>query len=170
MSTATASPTTEPRTVTRDDIRALGECDRATFHVYEDNSCICLHKEMEKRGPFEPKEREYRIDLRSRVADYDDQSEPAYDRDRVYSCFASVGNYRSSPSGVAALAEFLKPGDLMFLEWVATGNDYTKQHGVHMDYLRVIVRREKRGKSRDYEFHLETSVGPDNTARMIRRR
>lgn len=74
------------------------------------------------------------------------------------------------------IAQLLKVGDVLGLRWVADANGYVRNahysgdsemeafDSLHMDSCYLTV---KRGKSL-LEFHVATSICPDNSARMIK--
>jgi len=172
MTTATAEPTTdiELGTLTRDDLKALRQCDRAVFGTDrgESQGYIRCVKELKKRGPFDDDEREHRIECEAYGTVYGGgglcDSQPLRDSGRR--AFELVYNYEHAATPFGTFAALARPGDSITLHWTgAGGNQYEERAGLCRDSLSIEITR---GKHR-FTFLLDVSVCPDNSARMISR-
>jgi hypothetical protein len=89
-------------------------------------------------------------------------------RDEVSAeCFAMAGIYRDQNCGVSSILMTLRAGDEITFSFYpdAHSNQYVAKAGLHADALFLHVRRN--GK-RIASFEFETSVCPNNSARMCR--
>lgn len=83
-----------------------------------------------------------------------------------YTCYY-LHMYPLVDSTMMSLVNRIAVGDTLSLEWIANNdNDNYRSVGFHRDELRLVIGH-KNGKAERYL--VAVSVGPDNTARMIRR-
>lgn len=84
-----------------------------------------------------------------------------------YRCVTSVTLYRSQHCAASSILATLRAGDEIALEFSPDGhsNDYVRTAGLHADVLYLHVYRK--GVSHA-TFELESSICPDNSARMCR--
>ena len=80
------------------------------------------------------------------------------------SAFSMIGSAQFSESW-RTIATMLRAGDEIRLEWLPDyhSNDYARMVGLHVDVVRLDVRR----KDNRLTFDLNQSVCPDNSARMM---
>lgn len=171
MTTTTTTDTTvEVGTLTKADLAALRQCDRAIFktdRASERGQIRCV-KEVRAAGPFHDREREHLIECEARGNVYGDNglTDCHALRDTGRRAFALLQNYNHDAHPFGTFAALARPGDIVRLKWCGSGsNQYEKDAGLHHDSLTVEVRR---GKHR-FAFLLDSSVCPDNSARMISR-
>lgn len=187
MTEPATDTTPAPGTLTTEDIAALRMAEDVTFHHHDGKAFIRLY--IGRGGNNPPRvytvreqrlfaendsyvaDRTRTIPVPSHIYGYNDRS--ATDGSSwTEATHPHVACY-ASPYGAArysrkwrTLAEMLRGGDEVSLLWTADNNtDNIRQAGLHNDELALLVNR--RGKR--LEFHVDYSVGPDNTARMIRR-
>ena len=105
------------------------------------------------------------FDLPSRIQSYRESGEATADSRPWISAFAHLATYAESE--MHALTELvLRPGDLLSLVWLEeNNNDNLRDVRFHRDECKLVVERGKHLA----RFSIDTSVGPDNTARMVRR-
>jgi hypothetical protein len=73
--------------------------------------------------------------------------------------------YHSQCTAASTIINLLKAGDLVRLQFVADNNsEVMRSAGMHSDVLQLFVARG----SKQMVFWLDDSIGPDNSARMIR--
>lgn len=86
-------------------------------------------------------------------------------QERIPSCFDMI----STNDAWFSIVRTLRVGDELTLQWSAdNNNDLVREAGLHVDQVSLIVTpaREKAPKN---VWHLRTSVGRNNSARMIKR-
>ncbi len=180
--TATAAGT---HVLTRDDVTALRGADEVMFHYGPQTGSIVRAGLRGERSSGKP--RVYSAAQQLRYPNTDTYSD---DRHRDIPCGASMFGHghdtepgwraEDHPRAVAfemfqnaaynaawrTIVELIKPGDALTLQWAADNNsDTVRKAGLHVDELRLLVRRG----DRTLTFHLQRSITPDNSARMIRR-
>lgn len=170
MSSATTDQTAEPTiiigTLTKLDIRAMRDADSVSFHYHAGESHVSCSKRVKDAGPFDERERRYDIICTSDVTVYrDDNREDRH----AAACFAMIHSSQYSEEW-QTLVSCLKPGDVLSMRWVAADNNgYLKSAAgekLYHDRLYVKVKRDTRRLS----FHVDDSVCPNNSARMVRER
>jgi hypothetical protein len=166
--TTTLETTVELGTLTKTDIVALRQCDRAIFKTDRNSTqgLIRCVKKTKTKGPFDDGEREHTIDCEARGTVYgqDGLADCKSLRDTGRRAFALLHNYKHDAHTFGTFAALVRPGDAIRLKWCGSGsNQYEKNAGLHHDSLTVEV---KRGKHR-FAFLLDSCVCPDNSARMI---
>lgn len=189
--TETANTETAPElgTLTADDVAALRMAHDVTFHHHDGKAFIRLYLGRGASNPprvYSAREQRLFTETDSPVADrtrtmpvpshvygYSDRSAvdglvSAWTEQKypTVACFASPYGSARYARKWTTLAEVLRVGDVISLAWTADNNTETlRKAGLHADELALLVGR--RGKS--LEFHVDYRVGPDNSARMIRR-
>jgi len=145
--------------LTKQDINALRKADDVCFYYNqkEGNYLIAIKEATRKEKENNPfiRDCQFKINL-------DTEINP---KPKPMKAFASA--YSETFKGIA---EFLKPNDQIKLEWYkdALTNQYLIEQNLHGDALYLRVERE-RGKSiKFFKFLIDTSICPDNTARMIK--
>lgn len=164
--------------LTRDDIAAMRLADGVSFSVnkgaayirtslddkYSDESRIYTAREQrlfpEVREIIGGRERRFFCDYR--VEYYG----PKYAPDAPYACCA-VEMFARQSGAWRTIARLARPGDRVRLDWTG-GNDSDNMRdvGYHRDELRLILVGPN-GRDR-LAFLAAVSVGPNNTARMVR--
>lgn len=163
--------------LTADDITALREADTVTFHHGPENSryvATCIRAHMRGGYSSEPRiwsAREQRLfNEADRSGDRERTIMPARSSVRAYGqvigdravAFHSVSPARDTWQTIVGL---LRKGDTLWVEWVADNNNQNHEAvNFHSDELILHVLRGDRG----FAFKVAVSVGPHNTARMIR--
>ena len=152
-------------TLTALDVKALRQCDRvAISHNGTSVGILRCVKSVEKRGPFDEREVSYELPCRSSVCDYVGEGCGVRPRDTKFRCFDLVYNYTHTESSFATCGAFVRAGDILSLEWVGSSNGYTREAGLHLDTVSMIVKRG----DRKFVFPVATSCCPNNSARMIK--
>ena len=131
--------------LTKDDVKALRQCDRAIFTLQDGKTTVRCVRETKNPGPFDPKERTYTIEhCDSRVCDYDGHRWTA--DEGAYACYASAyGGKHNEASSFTTAAALIRPGDHLTLKWVAgNNNDYLRDAGLTHDELYLSIHRGKR--------------------------
>lgn len=66
------------------------------------------------------------------------------------------------------IAAAIRPGESLYFRWVRDNNNQVHESlGLHRDEFRLVVGKQGEAKSRAYL--VDVQVGPDNTARMVKR-
>lgn len=177
MSTTFVETVTVPAVgISADDVKALRQADTVSFHFTRGaGSGIVARKRVKNPGPFGDREREHEV---AAGAAFNGAHESG---DRVgtenANCHAMVMSAQVDECW-QTVAAFLKPGDVLRLNWYADAmtNGYLEGAAVrpghhaagqtlHADalYLRI-TRGERR-----FAFLIDVEICPSNTARMIRR-
>lgn len=148
------------------DLRALRNADRISLSFTDGAYAIRAVRDREKTA--NGFEQAVVISCDGKVVDYSKAT-----------LFGSTDNdYRYCSEAILTPSEdevwqtavgFIKPGDVLSLNWTASCNGWTEDHGLHIDHLRLRIKRQNGDKIKRYAFLLRTQVCPDNTARMIRR-
>jgi hypothetical protein len=155
--------------ITRTDISAFKAADRVYFqHQAHGNASFII---CEKRAPEPSPSNPFPVDQHRVIAC--NVLVRAYGGETGYSCTSpEIFNAYSTParSGVLlTLAAFLKAGDILTLEWIASNNnDVMTDAGLVRDDLHVLVKRgDKRGNFQLFDFFMAThSCEP--VARMVK--
>lgn len=152
------------------DIKALKQADRWCFDYRHGESFIRCVKEVTNPGPFDDRDKEYRIPCEVSFCGL-----CRNDADGVMprNCFSMTYNFQHSieSNGMLAVLLLLRKGDTLRLHWTCdNSNGYladVAKHGerLYRDELAVVIRRN--GKSL-CAVHIDTSLCPNNSARMIR--
>lgn len=170
-------------TLAADDVRALATAESVCFHRYGGEHYIrpqvgssidgsTIFTAAQQRVFNDTKntgsgERSRKIATGGSVYAYSYPGSPGWAEANAphVTCFESISSAQFSPTWTT-VAGLLRTGDVLHLEWVADNHSYlAENHGLHSDELRLIVKRGKRRLT----FALAFRVGPDNSARMIRR-
>tara|TARA_R110002020_G_scaffold35671_16_gene107469 strand:+ start:732 stop:1238 length:507 start_codon:yes stop_codon:yes gene_type:complete len=166
----TAGPTVEIGILTKTDVLALRQCDRAAFETDRGSNqgrIRCL-KELAAKGPFDETEREHTIACEAYGTVYGntDAGENTTFQRSHRRAFSLQYNYIHTATTFGTFAALARAGDEIDLKWCGGGgNQYEKKAGLHRDSLTIEV---KRGKHR-YAFLIDVSVCLDNSARMVSR-
>jgi hypothetical protein len=164
-----------------EDVAALRMARAVTFHHYQ--GCAFI------RAYAEPSGHPATFTRRQQVL-FPEQSNIPGERCREITVTGSIGGYTNDGGGWsvdrddtraaafymvhaaqfaptwATIAALLSPGEAVALEWIADNNTEILQNaGLHSDELRLTATKGKRKRV----FGVATQVGPDNSARMIRR-
>lgn len=147
------------------DLRALRNADRVGFYFSNGAHTINAVRDREKTG--DGFEQTVVISCDGQVRDYGQTAFGATDNEYTH-CSELILTPSQDECWQTAVG-FIKAGDVLSLEWIASSNGYTREHGLCFDTLRMGIRRQNGEKTKHYAFILRTQVCPDNTARMIRR-
>lgn len=150
--------------ITKQDIAALRTCDSVVLrygHRYSANDCQI--EAIKRASDTSPWEQTHIIPTSARITSYDENR-------TVKTAFCLLYNDRypnHNPSPLTTLVSLLKVGDVLTVEWQASGdNDYSRNAGLHLDTVTVHITRGTDDKVTRYCFNLAHSICPDNTARM----
>lgn len=161
--------------LTAQDIKALKTADRVTFSYSRtsDDHGIRAIKQVKNPGPFEDGEREHPIPTQHQFSGYGHQIGSERNNDTPRRCFTLQYHYDCH---LRSIISILKPGDELTLHWLADAgqNGYVRgarttaaghvDAPLHADRLDIIIHR----KNTRLHFVIDTSICPDNDARMIR--
>lgn len=181
--TGTAEVTGE---LTADDIAALRTSTDYTLHFYRGAGYIRVYfgpagagdgvpiytprqqRLYPESGPYGDGGRQRTIPVLSAVSGYLTKSGSGMwssREDKGAACY-----FRSYDGTIAAIAHIVRPGDALQLSWTADNNtDNIREVGYHADNVHCYVIRPKGAKVPTLKFLVGTEVGPDNSARMVRR-
>ena len=157
-----------PNPITAQQIRALKGAQRMCFITRGGRTYIRAIREVEMHG-FKT-EADCEIDCHMQSTIYGgDQTGHYQHRHDITNAFAYLGVCKYDPCWQTTI-KHLKVGDSLTLRWTADNNTGTLiDAGLHCDTLELLVRRtSKTGKHFIFTYHIDTSICPDNTARMIR--
>ena len=156
---------TELATLTADDIKALKAADDVTFHTtVGESSVIRAHKRAKLNDGWASNESYYDINVSDSWVDYG-RSYGSNGPGEYKYAFASVSSFDEVWHTIASL---LRVGDSLWLHWVVDNNSETiEKAGLHSDELRLVVKRANAKQA--LVFTVDTSICPDNSARMVRR-
>lgn len=170
---------TETATLTTDDITALREADTITFHHGPENTryvATCIRAHIRGGYADAPRiwtAREQRLfDAPGRGVDTDRERTIMPARSTVRGYGQTIGDavvayhyMGGSRDTWRTITKLLRKGDSLWVEWVAdNNNENIESVNFHCDQLYLHVTRG----DADMAFLVATSVGPHNTARMIR--
>lgn len=156
--------------LTREDMRAFRRADSVTFHSSWDGTHeirLTLRKYGADRVYSASEQTLFPIsEYNERTRSITPDSVDMFDHDgtsQSYSAFHSlIGSDR-----IMGLARALKAGQQISLKWIRNNNsENINSVGYHCDNLELVVRDEN-GKNR-VSYLIGYSIGPDNSARMIR--
>jgi hypothetical protein len=171
--------------LTPEDVAALRMADGVSFHVHDGTAHIRASLDTNKRFSGEPRiltareqrtfhetheitgDRGRKIICDYRVSDHS-RERPT---DAVYACFHYEMFARDREW--QTIARSMHAGDHVRLDWTA-GNDSPVMNaaGYHRDELRLVLAEpqpEGKPRPKPRTFLVAVYVGPDNTARMVRR-
>jgi hypothetical protein len=160
----TTDTTTDVRPITAQDIRALKHANGGTtFHLHQGEGYIRAHRRGENTASgFDES---HQIPVRTSLADYN--------REDGYRS-GDLGDYEAfhmdygfgSDEWRTILHAHLRAGDTVWLQWTRSNNNELFR-GIHwhQDELRLVIER----KDKRYTYLIDTRVGPDNSARMVRK-
>lgn len=168
-------------TLSADDVAALRMASSVTFHHYQGHAFIRAYIRPEGRRETYtqrqqilfpeptsiPGERHRDVTVSGSISGYGKHGGGwRVDSDDVTaSAFHMITSARFAPTWVT-IAALLTAGETVALEWIADNN--TENHdsvGFHCDQLQLTATKGKRTRV----FSVAERVGPDNSARMIRR-
>lgn len=152
------------------DIKAMKQADRWCFGYHAGESFIRCIKEVPNPGPFDERDREYRIPCE---VSFCGLSRNDADGGMPVRCFSMTYNYSHSieSNGMLAVLLLVRLGDTLRLHWTCdNSNGYLRDAScrgerLYRDELSVVIRRK--GKSL-CAVHVDTSLCPNNSARMMR--
>lgn len=146
-------------TIATQDKRALLHASGGiSFHLHESQGAIRAHRRGENTSSgFDES---HTIFTDTRLLDYGPGSGEGLDK---YACFHME---YGSPM-LLSVVNRIRPGDTLLVEWVRSNdNPLYKEIGWHRDEVRLAIGHPNR-KAETYL--IEARVGPDNSARMVRR-
>lgn len=175
----TTTTDVELGTITRDDLEALRVADAVTFSYRPEvagqirvrldshNGRIFTAREQRLFGDADEMGRRRAIGVQTRMYGHGQDGTTAWNLSDSANTAAYVGFQSAQYYHVwRTIASLLRVGDMLTLSWVAdNNNDNLRAAGLHRDELFLVVRRG----DNTLHLHLQTSVCPNNTARMIRR-
>lgn len=138
--------------------------ESTTFHLHEGQGRIKVWGRDAVGGSYPA----LVVETDSTVVDYSrEASWTDQEALRGYSAFHSESSGPKYNQDLATLWSRLRPGDALSLRWVRSNdNDNNRRIGWHRDELHLVINH----KSGTVESYLvDVSVGPDNTARMVRK-
>lgn len=149
--------------LTNDDVKALRQADRLSFHFHNGETEIVATRENRTAGPFDDRERKHRIAAESRFR--------GGDGDKPRACFAMLHGMWEDANCGPTLARLVKPADQLRLQWIAdNSNGYltqARERGVELFRDELHLQIVRKGKPFAMLF-VESSICPNNTARMCR--
>jgi hypothetical protein len=147
------------------DLKALKQADSVSFHFVNERSTIVAHKDRDRDQPFSQDQR-HEIEVGVGFTAY--KGFHTSRRDGITSCFAMINASRFNETWTT-VRDLLRVGDELVLEWIADNNsEVINKAQLHSDELCLIVKRRVGEKTKRMVFHVDHSIGPNNTARMIR--
>lgn len=152
-------------TISSQDKRTLLNADSITFHLSEGQGRIRAHRRGEHTSTGFDQYHEIFTD--TRVMDYDQDAGTSGTKGlESYSGFHMEHSSQYSLQ-VRTLLHRIRIGDTLQLRWTrSNNNDNNRRIGWERDELYLGIHHTK---GRDEEYLVAVSVGPDNTARMVRR-
>jgi hypothetical protein len=151
--------------LTKEDIKSIRESDSVSFVHIRGESYIRLCKEKTVRS-FD---QEVRLPAEFIFRDY---GKPRIENPQENSSCHHLIMFAQSEleREWRTIAEFVKPGDILACVWKRGNNSPNLESvGFHRDELKLVVARQGKDGVKKYSFLVAVQVGPDNTARMIRR-
>ena len=158
--------------LSRQDIAALRKADDVCFYRRKGESYIRAMKRVtqaEKDKDPWADDKEHRISCGTDFHNYGNEFDS-----NDWNAFEMVHGAGVSRQW-ATIAGFLRPLDQLTLMWIANNNSQIiEEKQLHHDMLRLhVLRRTKgrhgsHGKTKNFVFHVSSSITPNNTARMIR--
>jgi hypothetical protein len=149
--------------ITKTDIAAIRSADTLCVHLNKTNSTglIRLIKGRDRAKPFS-EDQEYVLPCSVELHGYNHRTAI----ENGAQCFAHVYLFHSQHTPVSCIMNTLRAGDEVTFVFYpdAHSNGYLAKAGLHGDALYMHVRR---GDKR-YEWNLQTSTCPENSARMCR--
>jgi hypothetical protein len=143
--------------LTAQDIKALRTCDDVLYRYNRAGSVSCIEA-IKRKSPSSVWEQTYDVLVTTTSTSYQDDMQ-------VKSAFASMGNYKYSPSPLPTVLGLLHVGDTLTVHLVAANNHgYLDTAGLYCDMLYLHITRG----SKVLCFLLDTSICPDNSARMCK--
>lgn len=159
--------------LTRIDLAALLKADRMVVHynggnITESRIYAVKEKKPSETDPFAA-DVTYNLNIPIDVTGYGyNGSLSSYltpEQKLRIKAFATTSFYHGQCTEESTIIRMLRPGDEVRLEFRANcNNGHLDKNGLHHDKLFLHVNR---GKNR-FTFLLDDSIGPDNTARMIK--
>lgn len=151
--------------ITAQDTRALASADSISFHLTEGQGYIRAHRRGEHSSSgFD----EYHtIFVDTRMQDYGDT-----DGLRTMGELTEYTAFHYEMSAkfdlvVQTLLRRIRVGDTLQLRWVASNNNNVNRDvGWHRDEVYLGIHHQK---GKDEEYLLGVQVGPNNSARMVKR-
>lgn len=152
-------------TISARDKRALLSADSITFHLYEGQGSIRAHRRGEHSSSGFDEYHEI----------YTDTTMRDYDKDAGWSGTLGLEAYSAyhhefSPQYdlvYRSLVARIRTGDTLQLRWTrSNNNELNRKIGWERDELYLGIHH---AKGRDEEYLVAVQVGPDNSARMVRR-
>lgn len=161
------SETTEKLVTTLEPqhLRALQHADSITFHLSEGQGFIRAHRRSEHTATgFDE---QVSIYTETRVQNYQRDDAPPPDQENPYNAFHMEHGAPRYDITALTLVRRLRKGDTLLLTWVrGNDNDNNRHIGWHRDELYLGIQHTT-GKGEQYLVAVQ--VGPDNSARMVKR-
>ena len=155
-------------TLTIEDLRAIRNADAVCFRTTPERSAIeCIKKD---RDEFGDKERRREIEIIGTVYNgWDEDGGRAHGVQMGYG-FVHIGSAQFHET-FRTVASLLKVGDSLQAQFRTdeATNGYCKDARLHADVLYLRVERTVGGKPRRLFFHIDETVTPDNSSRMVKR-
>lgn len=141
---------------------ALRLADKISFHHNKERSYIRATREATNSNPFEAS---IEIDCNTRFDDYTSYSFREKLSQKDMKCFEMIHSSKRDDIW-QTIAKLAREGDMLMLHWErgAATTEGIKDAGMVGDKLKLII---KRGDKLEMTFLLDSSIGHDNTARMI---
>lgn len=161
----------------KDDVYALRNADAVSFSTYQGANTVRVYlRDSGRNRVFTVREQAvfngHRDDLRDdryreiRVLGMrcEDYGKSRGDEITAYSMLMHADMSQEWQTIAAAI----RPGESLFFRWVRDNNNQVHDAaGLHRDEFRLVVGKQGDAKSRSYL--VDVQVGPDNTARMVKR-
>ncbi len=168
-----------PTVLTTDDIRALAIADKVSFHQYKGrgyisatldgyDSRIFTAREQRTFPATDDNNRERQIETAAHMYSYGDtDGTGGWTLETAPDAVGFAMIHTPSMSKIwHTIVKLMRAGDTLCLIWAGdNNNDNHRSVGFHADRLEIEIRRGETA----LRFQLFVQVGPDNTARMIRR-
>lgn len=182
------STTVAAETLTAEDIKALRLARSVSFHVFtrDGERVSFIRASFERRrdvftaaeqrlfpgvSEYRPEERDREIPVLEDIRGYERDGSVKYDERATAFSMIHAAQFDRDWQTIVGL---LRPGDELTLTFTASNNsENMRRVGYHRDELRLEVKRGRReiaggrGQKR-LSFLLDVSVGPNDSARMVR--
>lgn len=160
--------TTDIQPLTREDIKALRTADDSvSFHTSPDGSLIVASKRATNAGAWYGERMKHEVNVDALWTDYSKERTGDGKSPFKYG-FEMISSPMFSPSW-RTIVSLLKVGDRLRFHWVVDNNsENIEKVGYHVDYMQLVINRAD-AKAQTLTFNLFSRVGPDNSARMVRR-
>lgn len=132
--------------ITKEQIEALKDCNRLSINYYNDAATMTAHIDISNKYGTVTQEIHIPVNIWVKIYKSDSFGQYTDNEIELTACNSLIYNYESSPY-IGTLAQLMKPGDIVEIEFIRQSNGYSQDANLYIYDTRArILRTNKAGE------------------------